>query len=342
MVLDSLGDEARQAHEGVVKHVLGSGTKVSLLVRSHHPSESRYTIERSVPNPPTVKDETGNVLTVSPRDVIPGVQVFGQHEISELSRSAEKRTLLLERFADHDSSMSGRKAELRLELQRSRRRIVDVRNEMGMLEERLAALPGLEEIQKRFQQAGLEERLREKSLIVREENLFSLLRERLDPFRTLRGELVESLPIDAAFVSGKALNELPNADILAEVEEVLRTLSTRLDEIGGQIAKALSETDAAITGIRERWNERRKVAEETYERLLRELQKSNIDGEEFIQVRRRIETLRPLKDRLEALEKDLATHEAHRRRLRSEWGRHQRSRIPRLCRCGQKHLKQAS
>ena len=317
--LDSLGDEARQAHEGVVKHVLGSGTKVSLLVRSHHPSESRYTIERSVPNPPTVKDETGNVLTVSPRDVIPGVQVFGQHEISELSRSAEKRTLLLERFADHDSSMSGRKAELRLELQRSRRRIVDVRNEMDMLEERLAALPGLEEIQKRFQQAGLEERLREKSLIVREENLFSLLRERLDPFRTLRGELVESLPIDAAFVSGKALNELPNAGILAEVEEVLRTLSTRLDEIGGQIAKALSETDAAITGIRERWNERRKVAEETYEGLLRELQKSNIDGEEFIQVRRRIETLRPLKDRLEALEKDLATHEAHRRRLRSEW-----------------------
>ena len=61
--LDPLGEEARKAHEGVIRHVLQSGTKVSLLVRSHKPSERCYTIERSVPNPPVVKDETGEVLT---------------------------------------------------------------------------------------------------------------------------------------------------------------------------------------------------------------------------------------------------------------------------------------
>ena len=57
--LDPLGEEARTAHEGVVRHVLQSGTKVSLLVRSHKPSERCYMIERSVPNPPVVKDEAG-------------------------------------------------------------------------------------------------------------------------------------------------------------------------------------------------------------------------------------------------------------------------------------------
>ena len=118
--LEPLGEEARKAHEGVVKHVLKPGTKVSLLVRSHHPSESRYVFERSVPNPPTVKDENGDVLTVSPRDVMPGVQVFGQHEISELARSPEKLTVLLERFAERDASLSGQKKELRLGLERSR------------------------------------------------------------------------------------------------------------------------------------------------------------------------------------------------------------------------------
>ena len=88
--LDPLGDEARKAHEGVIRHVLKSGTKISLLVRSHSPSERCYTLERSVPNPPTVKDETGEVLSIAPRDVVPGVQVFGQHEISELTKSPEK------------------------------------------------------------------------------------------------------------------------------------------------------------------------------------------------------------------------------------------------------------
>ena len=317
--LEPLGEEARKAHEGVVKHVLRPGTKVSLLVRSHHPSESRYAIERSVPNPPTVRDDTGDVLSVSPRDVMPGVQVFGQHEVSELAKSSAKLTLLLERFAERDPSLSGQKTELRMALERSRRRIVEVRREIENLEERLAALPGLEETQKRFRQAGLEERLKEKSLLVREENLFSIVGERLEPFRTLQRELVESLPIDAAFVSVKALDGLPNADALGEMDKVLATVSARLDAVGGRFGDALSEAQAAIAGIEERWNERRKAVEETYEQLLRDLQKSRIDGAEFIQLRRQIEGLRPLQDRLDSLAKDLETHEAHRRKLVTEW-----------------------
>ena len=40
----------------------------------HKPSSRCYTIERSVPNPPIVKDEAGEVLTLSPKDVMPGVE----------------------------------------------------------------------------------------------------------------------------------------------------------------------------------------------------------------------------------------------------------------------------
>ena len=262
--LDPLEGEAQKAHDGVVRHVLQSGTKVSLLVQSHKPSERRYTIERSVPNPPIVKDEAGEVLTLSPRDVMPGVEVFGQHEISELTKSPEKLTRLLERFVDRDPSLSGRKSELRLELERSRRRIVDVRREMQRLEERLAALPGLVETQKRFQQAGLEERLKEKSMLIREQHLFSNLAERLDQYRTLHNGLTEGLPVDTAFASRKALEGLPNADILSDIEKILDTLSTNLKTVGQQFGKALAEADRAIAETKARWNERKTAIEETY------------------------------------------------------------------------------
>ena len=317
--LDPLGEEARKAHEGVIRHVLQSGTKVSLLVRSHKPSERCYTIERSVPNPPVVKDEAGEVLTLSPRDVIPGVEVFGQHEISELTKSPEKLTLLLERFVDRDEPLSGRKSNVRLELERSRIRVVDVRREMTRIEERLAALPSLEETQKRFQQAGLEERLKEKSQLIREERLFSNLAERLDQYRTLQNDLAESLPVDTAFVSAKALEGLPNAEILAEIEKILGTLSARLKSVGKQFGEALAEADRMITETKACWSERRTAIEETYEKLLRELQKSKIDGAEFIQLRQQIEELRPLKDKTENLQRDLAAHEAQRRNLLVEW-----------------------
>jgi len=317
--LDPLGEEARHAYEGFVRYVLGSGTKISLLVRSHKPSARSYTIERSIPNPPVVKNESGEVLTLSPRDVMPGVEVFGQHEISELAKSPEKRTLLLERFLDRDPALSGRKSKLKLELERSRGRIVDVRREMKALEERLAALPGLEETQKRFQEAGLEERLKDKSLVIREERVFFSFSERLEPIRSLHAELVETLPLDAAFVSPKALEGLPNAAILSELGTILGTLSTELKVVADQLAKTLEESDAAIAGIKTRWEERRNVIEETYERLLRELQKSKIDGAEFIRLRKQIEELRPLRERKEALRRDLSTHEAHRRNLLAEW-----------------------
>ena len=317
--LDPLGEEARKAHEGMIRHVLQSGTKVSLLVRSHKPSERCYTIERSVPNPPVVKDKAGEVLTLSPRDVMPGVEVFGQHEISELTRSPEKLTLLLERFVDRDPSLSGRKSKVRLQLERSRGRIVDVRREMQRLDEQLAALPGLEETQKRFQQAGLEERLKEKSLLIREERLFANLDERLDQYRILHDELIEELPVDTAFVSSKALDGLPNADILSEIEGILGTLSRNLKTVGEQFGKALAETDRAIAETQSRWNERKTAIEETYEKLLRELQKSKIDGAEFIQLRQQIEELRPLKDKTDNLKRDLKAHEAQRRNLLAEW-----------------------
>ena len=250
---------------------------------------------------------------------MPGVEVFGQHEISELTRSPEKLTLLLERFVDRDPSLSGRKSKVRLELERSRGRIVDVRREMKRLDERLAALPGLEETQKRFQQAGLEERLKEKSLLVREERLFANLDERLDQYRTLHNEFIEELPVDTAFVSSKALDGLPNADILAEIEGSLGTLSRNLKTVGEQFGKALAEADRAIAETKSRWNERKTAIEETYEKLLRELQKSKIDGAQFIQLRQQIEALRPLKDKTESLKRDLEMHEAQRRNLLAEW-----------------------
>ena len=94
------------------------------------------------------------------------------HEISELTKSREKLTLLLDRFVEHDPTISGRKTKLKVGVGAITEPHRDVRREAKALDERLAALPGLEETQKRFKEAGLEERLKEKSLLV-EKNAYS-------------------------------------------------------------------------------------------------------------------------------------------------------------------------
>ncbi|WP_265298533.1 TrlF family AAA-like ATPase [Verminephrobacter eiseniae] len=318
LAIDPIGEEANKAHQGVLKHVLKSGTRISLLVRSHHPARHDYTIERTIPNPPVVKDEGGNVLNLSPRDVVPGVEVFGQHEISELTKSREKLTLLLERFVEREPNADARKAKLRLDLERSRSRIADAQREMKLIEDRLSLLPGLEETQKRFQNAGLEERLKEKSFLVREEQVLKTLAERMVPVSELRKALSESLPMDTAFLSAKALEGLPHCAMLIEGAAILDRVTNSLQAAAGQIGQTISRAEGELDALRARWDERKQAAEANYQSVLRDLQKSRIDGEEFIRLRRQIEELRPLREKKETLARDLAVYQEHRRNLLDE------------------------
>jgi DNA repair ATPase RecN len=317
--LSPLGEEARKAHEGIIRQVLRSGTKISLLVRSYRPSKREYLLERTVPNPPVVREEKGQVLNIMPQDIIPKAEVYGQHEISELTKSPEKLTRLLERFVEKDPDLAGHKIELKRELERSRSRIIEVLKEMKQIEERLAALPGLEETLKRFQKAGLEDRLKEQSLLVREERVLKTVPERIVPFKELLEKLRHEIPIDRAFLSPKALENLPNKDIFTEINAVLQRFNDELEAIAKQIAEAIDRTDKGIAALRQRWEERKLVVQSAYEKILRELQKSSVDGEEFIRLRRQIEELRPLKDRKVALQQTLIELDQLRRNHLAEW-----------------------
>ncbi len=317
--LDPIGEEATQSHQGIVRLVLRSGTKVSLLARCIRPAPRRYRIERIIPNPPVVRGENGQVSNLLPEDILPGVEIYGQHEISELTRSPEKLTRLLDRFVERDESLPRRKADLRRELKKTRQGLLDVQAEIRQIDERLAALPGLEETLQRFREAGLEDRLREQSLLVREERVLDSIPDRMGTFRECLDLLCQEVPIDRHFLSLRALDDLPGKEILAGANDILERLSADLEQIVNQLDAALKRADDGIKGIRSRWNERKKEVQADYEKILRDLQKSAVDGEEFIRLRHEIESLRPLRERrplLLALEKEYATQ---RRALLAEW-----------------------
>lgn len=317
--LDPIGDEAKKAHEGIVRHVLRSGTKISLRVRVQRPAAREYTIERTLPNPAIVKDGNGEVSNLTPKDVLPRIEVYGQHEISELTKSREKLTRLLDRFVEPDDSVPTRRAELRRELERSGRGILDAGRELAQIEERLASLPGLEETLKRFQEAGLEERLKEQSLLVREEQILGSLPERLAAFREALTLLRQGVPIDRTFVSARALEQLPGKEILARLNGVFESLDQELVVIARSLEEALQRADQGVANVRAVWNVRKQEVQATYEKILRELQKSRVDGEEFIRLRRQIEELRPLRERQQQVERLAKEYAGRRRKLLADW-----------------------
>ena len=317
--LEPVGDGARQAHDGIVRQVLRSGTKISLRVRVRRPGTRVYRIERTIPNPPLVREDSGEVSHLAPSDILPRIEVYGQHEISELSKSPDKLTRLLDRFVEPDESLGRRKASLRRELAKNRRALCDARVQIESIEERLAALPSLEETLQRFQEAGLEERLREQSLLVREERVLGSVPQRITPFREALETLQRELPIDRTFLSEKALRELPAKDVLSRANQVLADLEEDLVGISGSLQDALDRARDGVEHVRAEWGLRKQQVQAVYEQILRDLQKSRVDGEEFIQLRRQIEELRPLQERLAQRRRLEREHANRRRTILAEW-----------------------
>lgn len=317
--LDPIGDGARAAHESIVRHVLRAGTKVSMRVQTYRPKKLQYTIERTVPNPPVVRDADGQVVPLTPADVMPRAEVYGQHEISELAKSQEKLTRLLERFAQRDPVVAKRKHEVVQELRKSRLRTLELDGEVAAVHERLDSLPGLEQTLRAYQDAGLEERLKERSVLLREERVLDTAAERLAPLETAFADLRQLLPIDRAFLSPKALEDLPGKETLRKVDDVLTKADADLSESIRGFHTALQRAGSGVAVVRAEWDERKRAVLSRFEKILRELQQSKVDGEEFIRIRRQIEELRPLKERQAALARDAKENAERRRNLLAEW-----------------------
>ncbi|MDW8470215.1 MAG: hypothetical protein RML56_16010 [Burkholderiales bacterium] len=220
---------------------------------------------------------------------------------------------------ERDTALVQRKADTKRQLEQSRAKILDADKELKQVEERLAALPALEETLRRFQEAGLEERLKEQSLFVREEQVFKTADGRLAPYRQVLEDLRGALPIDRAFVSQKALEVLPGGKILAQIETVLSSLDRELDSLAKKMQEALEVADRGLASVKATWEVRKKEVQAAYEEILRELQRSKVDGEQFIRLRRQIEELRPLRERQTILQRARKEHEDRRRRLLAEW-----------------------
>ncbi|MEW6096737.1 MAG: TrlF family AAA-like ATPase [bacterium] len=317
--LEPFGEEAKKISSGILKQVIRSGTKISLLVRSHHPSLKEYLIERTYPNPPVIRDVDRNVLNLTPQDICRNVEIYGQHEIGELTKSPTKLSRLLDRFIDEDPYLAERKRKIYKELELNRRKLIDIQKELFEISESLSRLPALEETITRFKDAGLEERLKNQSLLVKEEQVLKTAKFRLSQVKDGLENIRMVVEIDRTFVSETALNGLPGKATLCKIDSILALLETNLKKIIEEYEKHLKEAETEIKKVSEEWEIRRQKVQDEYEKLLRQFQKEAIDGEEFVKLRRQIEELKPLKDSQVKLKMEKEALIARRRSLLTDW-----------------------
>ena len=313
------GDEARRTHESMLKSVLGQGASILVLVRSPYPSPQYYLIERIYGSRPRVRDQNGELLErVTPHSVLGSIEVYGQHEISELTRFPEKLAELLRRFTEPATDGTAAKRQLKEELERSRASITAETAEIGRIEEALAALPALKERLKRFTAAGLDAKLKDKTLIDKEGRFFEQATEMIGEAHEVAEYVIGEAASEAPLVGVEA-KELPNATIVAKLDAVQTKLLQKIKTAGQSIEAAVAEATAGVAKIKAEWTPKQQAAEEQYQKTLKQLKAEGHDAAKFVTYKNQLERLKPKEAELKTRNKTLAQLQKARREVLAKW-----------------------
>jgi hypothetical protein len=310
--IEPIGESARRDHRGLVEQVLDAGTKISMLVRG---AAGEFVIERSVPDPPVVRDEAGVVLASRPTDVLGPVEVFGQHELAELADSGDYIARLLHRVSGDPVELS---SNLPARLRQNREGIVAGGRQLSEIDDALDELPRLQEALAHFRGAHLDERLDERTRVDHERRLLDTAANRIDEVLAAVQPLRDEGLLDDAFASPAALRDLPNASILAHLGDVLRALQADVITAADTIDQAVATARDALSSVETDWSAATAPIREQYDAVLRSLQDRGLDAGRYLATQRAVERLAPLVDQRRHVAARVAALHDERRQLLAE------------------------
>ena len=310
------GKQAQKLHHEIIKENLGrSAGRVDLTVMSSAQNGKQYTISRRHGEPPMVRDIDGNVSTLLPRDLLPGIDIYGQNEIYELAQDVTSRMQLLDRFLPQDREYEAKSADVHRRLKDNQQNLTKSLTNLDELNVQIERLPKLEEQLRGFDELGIKEKLAKTSLLAREREIAKTATDSVQSFRDALSGLRDGLP-DLDFINDEALDGLPDAAQLLAMRATLDGLKQGVTDHLAAMQVLLDDHAGQFTTQHGAWQQAIQEHDAELERALRTLPatagKSGQEvGVAYQKLMGEIERIKPMKSRA-------TTHESQRETLRQE------------------------
>lgn len=318
--IEPKGKEATATHKTMMKELMGQKASVAVLLYSPRPSPGYYLIERVYGQDSRVKNQRGDILEgVKPLDLVSGFEVYGQHEISELTRDKAKLAEILERFVGGDDRTVVEMDGIRSRLQESRRGIADKQRKITELERALAALPGLREKLKRFQATNLKEHAEEKTSVQAEERLFDKLSQVLKTAETQANDIRPKAENAEAILPSEAEQKLPNRATLEPLQQIAQDVEDAMRSAAELLDTAYLKAAKQLATVKTEWAPLKKEADKRFDRVKAELIAEGHDPDEYVSLDDQIARLEPKQKAKENLEAELEKLRQTRKGVIDEW-----------------------
>lgn len=317
------GKQAQKLHQEIIKENLGrSAGRVELTVASSSQNGKQYTISRRHGEPPTVRDANGNVSTLLPRDLLPGIDIYGQNEIYELAQDETSRVQLLDRFLPQDGEHESKSTDVHRRLRDNQQKLTKSLTDLDELNAQVERLPKLEEQLRGFDGLGIKEKLAKTSLLEREREIVKTATERVQSFRDALTDLRDSLPA-LDFINDEALEGLPDAAELLAMRTTLDELKQGFTGHLTAMQALLDDKAGQFTTQHDAWQQAFQAHDAELEKALRTLPatagKSGQEvGVAYQRLMGEIERIKPMKSQATSHESQRDTLRQERRNLLAE------------------------
>lgn len=318
--------EAKANHDKIVGSVIGRGSIVNVAFWSPYPTPQIYVIERIDAGQPRVFDQQGRLIPdLHPSDFASGLEVYGQHEVSELTRDGVQLAALLRRFIPAPAPDEDTRVDVLQGLQRSREAILADESEADRLRERLASLPGMREQLKRFGEAGLAEHFTEKDLYDLEAREFEAVEEALEAGSVEAHELAPSGFVEAHDgEEAPEASEMPafrNTELLTQLPPIVKSVEAARGRARAYLRGRLEAARDQYKGIRTSWDELYADMMRKMEETIKKLEAEGLDAKKYVSLKEKVDDLQRLEKQLSDILSGLFEKYQKRMELISDWDR---------------------
>ncbi|OWO83410.1 DNA repair protein [Photorhabdus luminescens] len=296
--LEPFGKASKAQHDAIVKNNLGlEKGMVEVSVRSATMHGRIFTVSRKYGNQPVV-NENGRILPYHPKDLLPGVELYGQNEIYEMTRDEQSRNLLIERFLGSEHEQFDKAiAKVLVSLKDNRETIIRALSQKADVEAEVERLPKLLDQAKQFQTLGIDEKLKAIPKLEKEKQLSGRVNEEITRIKEAINILKDSLP-DTVFLSDASLEGLPHLNLLKQKRQVLEMLKSSLTQCLTQVEELSSKASRDLLPLQQQLLEKLRAKEEQLENAFKDIPTSQGKtgrqiGAEYQTLLKQIEQIRP-------------------------------------------------
>ncbi|MBU1309833.1 MAG: AAA family ATPase [Gammaproteobacteria bacterium] len=319
--LQPFGKAAKAQHDAIIKNNLGNEKGlVEVTVRSAAMHGRRFVVNRKFGNQPVVVDEEGGVCPYQPKDLLPGIELYGQNEIYEMTRDEQSRNQLIERFLeDEHQQFDLAIGKVLAGLKENRTAIERAFEQKADIEAEVERLPKLMDQAKQFQALGIEEKLKIIPKLEKEKQLNGRVKDEIERVKLAIESLKDSLP-DTMFLSDTSLNDLPHVDLLRKQREILEIFKISLVDATSKLEKLAGTALDKMSPLQQQLIEQIRSDEQQLEDAFKDIPASQGKtgrqiGVEYQTLLTQIERVRPKQVALQSRQAQIDELYNHRKKL---------------------------